>query len=150
MYGNYRAWGSAEGMWGELFILVQRILGKLPPSFSANFDGDFLLLSTMFFQDFRPPKISLPKFTPRNGRHSSPISLSRTQFFFTPMICLLGWSRINCVITIVAGIGQFQELFNSTLANHTKQFLMNYFPVVHTNVSFNKKSWHLIVQSIPL
>ena len=31
----------AERIWGEFFILVRRILGKLPANFSANFDGEF-------------------------------------------------------------------------------------------------------------
>ena len=33
--------GSAERIWGEFFILVGRILGKLPANSSANFDSEF-------------------------------------------------------------------------------------------------------------
>ena len=31
----------AERIWGEFFILVRRILGKLPANLSANLDGEF-------------------------------------------------------------------------------------------------------------
>ena len=31
----------AERIWGEFFILVRRILGKLPANFLANFNGEF-------------------------------------------------------------------------------------------------------------
>ena len=42
--GGFRMFWSrryAERIRGELFILVWRILGKLPANFSANFDGGF-------------------------------------------------------------------------------------------------------------
>ena len=31
----------AERIWGEFFVLVRRILGKLPANLMANFDGEF-------------------------------------------------------------------------------------------------------------
>ena len=90
--GQILSRGSAERIWGEFVILVRQ------KNFSANFDGEFSSrtflanFSVFFCQHFSPPPKtnSRPKFTSRNCRHSSPISLSRTHFFFTPIFCLLG------------------------------------------------------------
>ena len=89
------AWsrGSAERIWGDFFGGGgggPRILGKLPANFSANIDGEFFL---WFFRPFFSRVSGSPiKFTPKiraqNCRHSSPISLSRTQNLFTPIFCL--------------------------------------------------------------
>ena len=38
---NFLVRRYAERIWGEIFILVRRSLGKLPANFSANFDGEF-------------------------------------------------------------------------------------------------------------
>ena len=75
--------------------LALRILGQVR---SANFDGEFFSanLSALFFRlvfpGFQgPPPPPKKKFTSKihaqNCRHSSPVSLSRTQFFFTPIFC---------------------------------------------------------------
>ena len=53
----------AERIWGEFFILVRRIVGKLPANFSANFAGEFFSLVFPRFQ--ATPKKSRPKFTSR-------------------------------------------------------------------------------------
>ena len=77
----------AERIWGEFFILVRRILGKLPANFSANLIANF---DALFFQGIRPPKTFTPKIHVQNCRHSSPISLSRTQNLFKAIFCLRG------------------------------------------------------------
>ena len=46
--------------------------------------------SALFFQGFRPPEKFTPKIHVQNCRHSSPISLSRTQNLFTAIFCLGG------------------------------------------------------------
>ena len=86
-----RCWsrGSAERIWGELFILLRQILGKLPENFSANFSApNFFceLFSLVFCRVSGPSK----KFTPKIHRHSSPSSLSWAQMFFTAIFCLQG------------------------------------------------------------
>ena len=58
----------AERIWGEFFILVRRILGKLPANFSANFDGEFgwRIFRPCFSKvSGRQKKKSRPKFTSR-------------------------------------------------------------------------------------
>ena len=66
-FGNYhwRCWSRryAERICCEFFILVRRILGKLPANFSANFDGKYFGLVFPGFQ--ATPKNSRPKFTSR-------------------------------------------------------------------------------------
>ena len=52
--------------------------------------------------------------------------------------------EINCVVTIVAEIGESQNLCNSTPANYTKQVLTNYFLIAH-NLDTQKTSWEFIV-----
>ena len=71
------------------FVLVRRIVEKLPASFSAYFDGEF---SALFFQDFRPPKHihaqnSRPELSAFLSNFTFPI------FLFTPIFCLLGRSK---------------------------------------------------------
>ena len=80
---------------GVIFnILAWRNLGKLQANFSANFDGDFFRnFFGLVFQGFRTPppqKRITPKIHSQTCRHSSPISLSRTQHFCTPIFCFLG------------------------------------------------------------
>ena len=78
--------GLAERISGEISNSVRRKSADL----SANFD------SQIFPQIFRPCfpglqapwKNSRPEFTPTNRRHSSSISLSRTQMFFKAIFCL--------------------------------------------------------------
>ena len=91
----------AERIWGYFFfILVRRIVGKLPANFSANlmanFDREFL--RPCFFQGFRPPNKFTPKIHVQNCRHSSPISLSWTPNVFMAIFCLRG--RPKYVISI--------------------------------------------------
>ena len=95
------------------FCWAWRILGKLLANFSANFDGFFLLFRRFFvlvFPGNQPPK----KFTPQICRHSSPISLSRTQNVFTPIFCLRGRPRNEANIKhlfICEGALPFQRPF---------------------------------------
>ena len=87
----------AERIWGEFSNLVWRNSGKLPTNFSANSDGKF------FPRIFRrccsgvsaPPKKFTAKIHAQNCRHSSPISLSQTQKFLTPIFCSRGWPTIQ-------------------------------------------------------
>ena len=66
---SYIGWSRryAERIWGEFFILVRRILGKLPANFSANFDGEFWkrIFRPCFSRFSGHPKNSRPKFTSR-------------------------------------------------------------------------------------
>ena len=75
---------------GEFWENCRRIL-------IANFDSEFFgpsfperIFRPFFSRTSAPPKNSRPKFTPRNCRHSSPISLSRIQNLFTLLFCLQG------------------------------------------------------------
>ena len=90
LFCPYNCWsrGSAEQIWGEFFILACRILGNLPASFSANSDGEFWsrLFRPCFSRVSGLPKKFTPKIHAQTCWHSSPISLSRTQFFFTPLV----------------------------------------------------------------
>ena len=48
----------------------------------------------LLFPGFQPPPAKIPaNIHAQNRRHSSPISLSRTQDFFTPIFCLQGRPR---------------------------------------------------------
>ena len=91
---RYFSWsrGSAERIGGEFFILVRRILGKFASEFLSEFWWRILIanFSALFFQGFRPPKKFMHKIHIQNCRHSSPISLSRTQNKFTAIFCLQG------------------------------------------------------------
>ena len=61
-------------------------------------------------------KNSRPTSTPRNCRHLSPISLSRAQFFFTPIFCLLGRSKICCDTCSATGGARTRVQLRSTSA----------------------------------
>ena len=67
--GIARARGSAERIWGDFFILVWRILGKLSAKFSANFHSEIFaqIFQTVVSPGFQAtgwhPKQSRPKFT---------------------------------------------------------------------------------------
>ena len=67
--GIVRARGSAERIWGDFFILVWRILGKLSAKFSANFHSEIFaqIFQTVVSPGFQAtgwhPKQSRPKFT---------------------------------------------------------------------------------------
>ena len=69
----------AERIWGEIFVLVRRSLGKLPANFSANFDGEFFGL--VFSRVSGHPKNSCPKFTFRIVGIPLQFSLSWTQIY---------------------------------------------------------------------
>ena len=79
--------GCAERIWGEFFILVWRILGKALANFSANLDSKF---RWRMFPVLQAHKKFTSKIHARTCQHSSPISLSRTQNLFTPILCLRG------------------------------------------------------------
>ena len=52
----FKARGAAERSWGELSVLVWRILGKLPANISANFDGEFFRdFFGLVFPRYQPP-----------------------------------------------------------------------------------------------
>ena len=72
----------------NFIILAWRILVELP----ANFDGDFFLriIPPCFSGISGRPKKFTPKVHAQNCRHSSSISLSRTQYSVTPIFCLRG------------------------------------------------------------
>ena len=76
--GIYWSRRYAERIRGEFFILVRRILGKLPVNFSAKFDGEFRwrIFWPCFSRVSGHPKKFTPKIHVQNCRHSSPISLS--------------------------------------------------------------------------
>ena len=77
----------AERIWGEFFILVRRILGKLPAIFSANFDGEFFGL---VFPGFRGTQ----KIHAQNSRPELSAFLSNFTFsnpnLFTAIFCFRG------------------------------------------------------------
>ena len=84
-----RSRGSAKRIWVESFVLVRRILGKLPTNFSENFYGKF---SREFFGLVSPgvPGPSQQKNHPKNCRLSVQFHLLEPICFFTPTFCLRG------------------------------------------------------------
>ena len=98
---NFWGRGSAERIWGEFFILAWWILGKWPVNFSATFDGELfpqIFQPCFFFLGFRPPP-SKKKNHAQNSRPKIvgiPLKLHFLEpFFFTPIFCLRGRSRIS-------------------------------------------------------
>ena len=77
--------------------LARRILGKLSANFAASFDGKMYkqTFGSYFSRVARPPP---PRsIHAQNRRHSSPISLSRTQFLFRLIFCLRGRPTVAVV-----------------------------------------------------
>ena len=94
---------------GWFLYLVRRIFEEScqqPANFSANFDGEiFPQFSGLVFPRFiapPPPQKFMPKTHAHNCRHSSPISLSRTQFLFHGDFLLIGEIKIfDCENSII-------------------------------------------------
>ena len=99
----FGARGSAERIWGEFFILVRCVSGKLPANVSANFDGESFpqMFRSCFSRISSPPppkKTSCPELSAflSNFTFSSPklfhadfLLNGEDQFFLGAMILLL-------------------------------------------------------------
>ena len=94
-------------------------VGKLHANFSGSFDGEFRDFFGLVFPVFKPPPPPPPKkkeIHAQNRRHSSPISLSRTHIFVTPIFWLRGRPkkqlafRMACHAMHKLSIKYFREL----------------------------------------
>ena len=94
--GNCWSRRYAEWIWGEFFILVRRILGKLPANFSANFDSEFFGLVFPGFQ--ATPKIHAQNSRPELSAFLFNFTFSNPKFIHGDFLltgetknCMSGW-----------------------------------------------------------
>ena len=82
---------------GVMFLFGLANFRKIPANFSANLDANFdsEFFGLVFSRASGSPKKITPKIHAQTCRHSSPISLSRTQTYFTPSFCLRGRPTIH-------------------------------------------------------